>query len=144
MDLQSYKHATQTHVPLVCFHVNNRLIVESVFDMILQYQQIGNTMIISILNVSHLQSVDCSWASWGAWGDCCLSTQQRSRIVATAANNGGTSCCGSPTEDQYCTALECGKQIIDHFDIYNKPINKIESKAMFIQTPKFYDSRMLQ
>ena len=59
-----------------------------------------------ILNQNFLFSVDCIWGAWSTWSTCsrCVNgTQERSRVIQQAAENGGVSCSGQASESRTCT-----------------------------------------
>ena len=61
--------------------------------------------------LSYLTVVDCQLSTWSEWVDCSVTcgggTQLRSRLVAQAAQNGGSQCGGSLVESQICNNQSC-------------------------------------
>ena len=66
--------------------------------------------------------VDCIWDVWSAWDTCSVScgdgTQERNRMIAVPAANGGIDCTGDTTETHACNLGGCpGKGVECHLKL---------------------------
>ena len=66
-------------------------------------------------------TVNCTWATWNAWGSCSVTcgaqggTQQRTRVVAAPAENGGAACNPiNATEARNCSNNGCPGNAFDN------------------------------
>ena len=55
-------------------------------------------------------TVHCKWTGFGEWSSCSITCgygeQKRTRLIKTAAANGGRNCSGKETETRLCN-IEC-------------------------------------
>ena len=68
-------------------------------------------------------TVNCTWATWNAWGSCSVTcgakggTQERTRVVAVPAENGGAACNPiNATEARNCTNNGCPGNVFDRIN----------------------------
>ena len=61
--------------------------------------------------------VNCSWASWTAWGTCSATCRGgakfRSRYVEKTPQNGGVPCIGESVESEVCGTIACDDSLVN-------------------------------
>ena len=66
-----------------------------------------------------LSKVNCSWATWSAWGSCDVTcgggTQGRTREVATPAENGGSACNPVDSKETRNCNTDCCPGKVEYF-----------------------------